>query len=118
MDTTTPCWRGIHTVSLKTYSWLTPGCGPDLGIAAPTRLALSPNCRETWLKRTLLGRAGLSSVWAISSSYCLFRAAGTTWKRMVLPRIACLKMFWALEVMKKKMKPLEHDKRYNYAIIV
>ncbi|TNN75163.1 hypothetical protein EYF80_014573 [Liparis tanakae] len=92
-----PCWRGIHTLSLNTYSWMTPGCGPDLGIAAPTRLALSPNCRETWLKRTLLGWAGLSSVWAISSSYCLFMAAGTTWKRMLLPRIACLKMFCALE---------------------
>lgn len=88
----------------ETYLWLRPGVGPDLGIAPPTRLERSPDCMEAWLKRTLFCWGGLSSVWAVSSSYCLFRAAGTTWKRMTEPRIAFLKMLCALEEMQKRNK--------------
>lgn len=86
----------------KTYVWLRPGCCPDLDISPPTRLDLSPGCWESWLKRTLVDWGGLSSLWPESSSYCLFMAAGTTWKRMTGRRMACLKMFWALRVIQSE----------------
>lgn len=81
-----------------TYVLLKPSWGPDPTTDPPTKLDLSPECWEPWLKRTLLSCGGLSSLWAKKSSYCLFKDAETTWNRMSGRRMACLKMLWALEV--------------------
>lgn len=87
----------------ETYVLLKPSWGPDPTIDPPTKLDLSPECWEPWLKRTLLSWGELSSLWAKNSSYCLFMDAETTWNRMSGRRMACLKMLWALEVMQTEM---------------
>lgn len=86
--------------------WFRPACAPALDPWLPAKLERSRGCWGSSLKWTLLGGGGsgggLSSLGPASSSYCRFRDAGTMWKRMCGRRMACMKMFWALEAMQGK----------------